>query len=106
MAETLTSISLQAVIQATLKNTLSGENSDRSPSIRQGNGTAAAFNSLFNGDDSSALGPIGTGGWFLVFNPVDPAFVVTDASNHLLRLEEAGGVSGVTYEIALIGRSA
>lgn len=71
-----------------------------------GNGTAAAWNSPFNGSDTAQFGPLGTDGWLFALRPDDPAWAVADASNHLLRITEAGGVSPVWYEIALLGRSA
>lgn len=66
-------------------------------------GTTAAWNSLFAGDDEAALGPIGPGGWFGVCNPTDPAFAVADTSNHLLKIASS---ANVTYDIFIIGRSA
>jgi len=69
-----------------------------------GEGSAAAFSSPFNADDDAEVGPFGAGGCCLLFNPVDPAWTVTDSSNHLLKLAATGG--DLTYSITVIGRSA
>lgn len=71
-----------------------------------GEGSGAAWNSIFNGSDTATLGPIGAGGFVVLYNPVDPAFAVADTTNHLLKFAEAGGASSVTYSIGLIARSA
>ena len=68
------------------------------------NNTVAAWNSPFNASDTGAVGPIGPGGWFMIFDPSDPAFAVADTSNHLLRITATGG--NVTYDIYMAGRSA
>lgn len=70
-----------------------------------GEGSAAAWNSLFNASDSAVIGPIYPDGWFAVYNPADPAFLVADSSNHLLKIAEAN-VGSVEYDITIIGRSA
>jgi len=68
-----------------------------------GNGTAAAFNSIFNGSDTAQLS-VHPGGVQFIFSPDDPSYVITDATNHLLRLAASGG--DVTYDIAGLFRSA
>ncbi len=68
-----------------------------------GNGTAAAFNSFFNADDSAVV-VVNPGGMFMLFAPDDPAYAITDTSNHLLRMAASGG--NVTYDLYLMGRSA
>lgn len=68
-----------------------------------GKGTAAAWNSPFNGDDDAVL-ILPPGGFWLLFNPADPAYVVTDATNHLLQMAASGG--DLTYDIYILGRSA
>ena len=69
-----------------------------------GEGSTAAWNSLFNASDTSVLGPIKPGGFVLIHSPGDPAFAVADTSNHLLKLAASGG--DVTYSIYLMGRDA
>ena len=71
-----------------------------------GEGTAAAWNSMFNGSDSAKLGPLDPGGMLLIANPLDPAFAVADVSNHLLKLEAAGSSGDLIYSIYILGRSA
>lgn len=68
-----------------------------------GNGTAAAWNSIFAGSDTGKI-ELKPGGGFLIWAPTDPAYVVADTSNHLLRMEASGG--NVTYDIHVLGRSA
>lgn len=68
-----------------------------------GEGTAACFNSIFNGDDD-AKAVVAAGGHFQAFNPADPAFAIADTSNHLLKLEASGG--NVTFDVFLIFRDA
>lgn len=70
-----------------------------------GEGTAAAWNSLFNASDSSVLGPIGPGGFVLIVDPNATSFAVADSSNHLLKIAE-NNTGAVTYDIAILGRSA
>lgn len=69
-----------------------------------GNGTGAAWSSLFNGSDSATLGPIGPGGVAFVYSPDAAGIPVTDASDHLLKFAASGG--DVTYDVAILGRSA
>lgn len=69
-----------------------------------GDGTTAAWNSAFGGSDTAVSPAIPPGGWWMLFVPSDPALVVTDVTNHLLKLAASGG--NVTYDITIIGRSA
>lgn len=69
-----------------------------------GEGSGAAFNSFFNGSDTAVLGPFGPGGICMLFNHVDPAWLVADTTNHLLKIAAVGG--NITYDIAWIARSA
>lgn len=68
-----------------------------------GDGTTAAWNSAFGGDDDAAI-TLGPGGILFLFNPDDPAWPVADTSNHLLKLAASGG--NTTHNIAIVGRSA
>ena len=67
-----------------------------------GKAATTAWNSIFNSDDNAKL-LIKPGGWFQIFAPTDPAYAVTDVSNHLLKMEASGGA--VTYGVVVIGRS-
>lgn len=69
-----------------------------------GEGSAAAWNSPFDGSDTAKIGPFGAGGHCYLFNPVDPAWVVADGSNHLLRLAAVSG--NLVLDLAILGRSA
>ena len=69
-----------------------------------GKAATTAFNSIFKSADDDAALIIKPGGWFQIFAPTDPAYTVTDVSNHLLKMEASGGA--VTYGIVVIGRSA
>ena len=72
-----------------------------------GEGTAAAWNSLFasqtSAPDDSAL-VIMPDGLFVICAPPDPAYVVANTTNHLLGIDSSAGVA--TYDIYIIGRSA
>lgn len=68
-----------------------------------GEGTTAAFNSIFNGSDT-ALVVVAAGGHFQMYNPNDPAYAITDTANHLLKIEADAG--NITYDIFLIFRDA
>lgn len=71
-----------------------------------GEGSAAAFKQFFNNTgvpaDSSIT--VKAGGYLLLAAPLDPAYPVTDSTNHLLRLSAAGGDQ--TFDILIGGRSA
>lgn len=85
-------------ILVTVKSTSAG-------SIILGNvGSGAAFNSLFNGSDTAELGPIPPGGFVMLANFANPAFAITDATNHLLRFAASGGTATIT--VTLLARSA
>lgn len=64
-------------------------------------GSGAAWNSPFNGDDEAALA-LPPGGFALLGAPGATAFPVADTSNHLLTLAASGG--DCTYDIYIIGR--
>lgn len=64
-------------------------------------GTTAAFNSIFNGDDEAALSLPPAAG-VLLFAPGATAFAVADTSNHLLKIAASGG--NCTYDAYIIGR--
>lgn len=72
-----------------------------------GEGTTAAFQSMFAvsgalSDTAQIVIPIG--GRMLIWTTADPAWVITDTSNHLLDCTAVGG--SVTYDIAFAFRSA
>ncbi len=69
-----------------------------------GEGSAAAWNSLFDASDT-AKAIVGPGGCLFAFNPSVAAFAVTDASNHLLKIDNPGANS-INYDIMVIGRTA
>lgn len=69
-----------------------------------GEGTTAAWNSPFNGVDTTVFGPLKPGGFVAFSSPTDPAYAVADTSNHILRLTASGGA--VEYNITILGRSA
>lgn len=68
-----------------------------------GEGTEAAWSAPFDDDDDAVL-VVKPGGCFLLFAPTDPAYPVTDTSNHLLTLAASGG--DVTCDVVILGRSA
>jgi len=68
-----------------------------------GEGSAAAWNSLFSASDTSTM-TLTPGGIFLIALPENPALTVADTSNHLLRINASGG--NITYDLAFLGRSA
>lgn len=70
-----------------------------------GDGTTAAWNSIFNADDDAVLGPLGPGGMALICDPNAVSFAVADSTNHLLKVTE-NNTGAVTYDIAILGRSA
>lgn len=65
-------------------------------------GTTAAWNSPFAGDDEAAL-TIKPGGLVILTAPTDPGFAVADTSNHLLKVASS---ATLTYDIYILGRSA
>lgn len=68
------------------------------------NGTAAAWNSPFNGSDTATLGPFQPGSIVMLATRHATGFAVADTSNHLLRLEASGGT--VNYDMVIVGRTA
>lgn len=70
-----------------------------------GEGSAAAFNSIFDGSDSAKLGPFGPGAVQMMFRPDDPAWSISDGSNHLLQFAESTGANSVKYSVAALLRS-
>ncbi len=81
-------------------------NNDADGSLRVGGkATTAAWNSPFGGSDDDAYILIPPGGFIVLACPSDPAWVVADTSNHLLKVEAiTADVSD--YDIILLGRSA
>jgi len=71
-----------------------------------GEGSAAAFKQFFNNTGVPADSSIAVkaGGFLILAAPADPAYVVTDTTDHLLRLAAAGGDQ--TFDILLVGRTA
>lgn len=65
-----------------------------------GEGSAAAWNSLFNGSDT-ATQVIQPGGLFVFIAPTAAGYAVADATNHLFKLAADGG--DVTYNIRVYG---
>jgi len=68
-----------------------------------GEGSGATWNSLFAGSDTATL-TFPPGGGALFVCPYDPAWLVADSTNHLLKFAASGGA--VTYSVAFLGRSA
>lgn len=68
-----------------------------------GEGSGAAWNSLFSGSDSFTLGPITPGNFFEATNSAKPAWAVADTTNHLLKIASS---ADLTYSIVILGRSA
>ena len=69
-----------------------------------GKAAATAWNSLFGGSDDDAFLLLKPGSTFYIDCPPDPAYAVTDTSNHLLKMAASGG--DVTYDITVMGRNA
>ena len=67
-----------------------------------GKGNSTAFTSIFGANTD--IIKIRPGGLLLLFAPTDPAYAIVDTTNHILKMEASGGA--VTYDIALLGRSA
>lgn len=69
-----------------------------------GEGTTAAFNSMFGGSDDGKV-TVPPGGMFMLVAPGDPAFAVADSSNHLLKIE-AVTADVASYDLYILARSA
>lgn len=70
-----------------------------------GEGTGAAFNSPWDGNDSARniiRATENLPGVFLIMNPDAAGYEVTDATNHLLKFHAVGGE--VTFSVCLFGR--
>lgn len=67
-----------------------------------GEGSAAAWQSMFGASDTATLGPFKPGGGCLIWTGADPAFAVADSTNHLLKIASS---DTLTYDIYIIGRS-
>lgn len=65
-----------------------------------GEGSTAAWNSIFNGDDNAVIS-LPPGGVLLIAVPTAAGYAVADTANHLLTLTASGG--DLTYSIAFIG---
>lgn len=66
-------------------------------------GSGAAFNSIFGGSDTASIGPIPPGGALELINPANPAWLVADTTNHLLKIASS---DDVIFSVGLLGRSA
>jgi len=69
-----------------------------------GEGTAAAWNSPFGGDDTSLL-VVEPGGILVLEAPSAAGYAVADTSNHLLKIENMGSTSTI-YNIIVVGSQA
>jgi len=69
-----------------------------------GEGTGAAWNTLFNGSDDNKITLRG-GGYLILADPSATGYAVADSTNHLLKIENPGGNS-VSYDIVVIGATA
>lgn len=73
-----------------------------------GEGSGASFQSIFHvsgtASDTAGFGPLKPGGCFFICCPPDPAWTITDAANHLLKIAASGG--DVSYDVAFLARSA
>lgn len=69
-----------------------------------GEGSGAAFNSIFNGDDEAVFGPLAPGDPFFALNRSASAWAIADTTNHLLKIAASGG--DATYDLLLMARSA
>lgn len=78
------------------KATTAGENLEIG-----GEGSAAAWNTPFDASDTGKV-MIGPGGCLMLINPSAAGWTVTDASNHLLKIENAGAGS-IDYDLIIIG---
>ena len=65
-----------------------------------GDGTTAAWNSLFNGSDTAEL-LLPPDSAVMVTVPTAAGMAVADTTNHLLKMTDSGG--GCTYSVHLIG---
>ena len=68
-----------------------------------GIGSANAWNSGFNGSDSSEV-VVKPGGFIAMHAPSDPAYACANLSNHALKILASGG--DVTYDVVVVARSA
>jgi len=66
-----------------------------------GEGTTAAWNSLFNGSDT-ALISLPPGAIVMITNPSSAGYAVADTTNHLLKIAADSG-GAVAYDIAIVG---
>lgn len=69
-----------------------------------GEGSAAAWNSLFNGSDTATT-QIGPDSTLIRVEPSAAGLAVTDVSNHLLKIANAG-IASIDYDIVVIGATA
>ncbi len=67
-----------------------------------GEGTAAAWSDFILSDTAQLASP--ATGFMLIGCPADPAWLIADASNHLLKFEANGG--DVQYDVAWLTRDA
>lgn len=73
-----------------------------------GEGSGASFQSVFHvsgtASDTAGFGPIKPGGFMSFFSPGNPAYVIADSTNHLLKFAAPSG--NVTYSCIFFARSA
>lgn len=80
-------------------------NNDTADSLVIGNdGTSAAWNSLFGGDDEAAITLL-PGAMILLIASGDPAYAVADSTNHLLKIAAPGSAIS-SYDLVILARSA
>jgi len=91
---------LAEVVMLLVKNTSPSTGGDL---VVGGDGTTAAWNSIFNGSDT-AEAVVQPGGALMIQARYDGAYAVADITNHLLKLSASGGA--VTYDVVIAGRNA
>jgi hypothetical protein len=67
-----------------------------------GDGTSAAWTSLFNGS-GTATQRVKPGGYLLLIAPDTAGMAVVSPTNHLLKIANASGANAVAYDIVVIG---
>lgn len=93
-------ITLAEVVAVFIRNT-----SSAAVLLVGGEGTGAAWSTIFNDVDTSVLKLLPGAFVLLYAADVDPAYPVADTTNHLLAITEAN-VDDATYDIFILGRSA
>lgn len=67
-----------------------------------GEGSAAAWNSIFDGSDT-AKGTIEPNGAILWVAPSAAGYAIANTTNHLLKVENMNGSQAIDYDIIIIG---